>query len=242
MGISIAICELDAKDSLCSKQKQQLYKVLVKDGTGFEKGMEYDVFVPTDKAKKAVGNWEDFMKRNKFKKEPTEVYIDKLKDEDDIKKLSAIATKEPTGWVVLSKLSAADQKKAIDLSDDDDRVTEWDRVEQDEMTEICAKCKCSWDKGRGCMGDFGPANSMIPVFAEKHGCKILAEVVKSSETGKRYTPADAKALIKEVDVLIKEIPNEDKGKMYMNRYSGVLERLKEMAKVSIDQNCGFYFL
>lgn len=242
MGICIAICETDAKDALCKEQKNKIFKVLVSDTAGFDKALEYDEYVPADKAKGAVGDWAAFMKRNKFRVEPKEIYLDKIKDENDLNALKSLTVKKPTGWVFFSELDANGQKRAFELSDENNRVTEWDRVEQDEMSEICSKCKCSWDKGRGCMGDFGPTSSMIPVLADKYGCKLLAGVVKASENGTRFTPEDAKQLIKEVDVVIEKMPGEDKGKVYVNRYSGVLERLKAMAETCISQNCGFYFM
>lgn len=242
MSISIAICELDAKDSLCKDKKKAIYKVRVKDTQGFGDAIEYTEFVPIEDAKKAVGDIAEFMKRNKLRVEPTEIYLNKVKDEGDLAKLSKLVVKKPTGWVFMSKLDDSGKKKALSLSDEYNRVSEWDRIEQEEANAICAKCKCSWDKGRGCMGDFGPSNSMIPVFAKKFGCDILANIVDSAEKEKKFTPADAKELIKEVDILVEKIPNEEKGKLYMNRYKGVLERLKEMAKVSIDQDCGFYFI
>lgn len=56
---------------------------------------------------------------------------------------------------------------------------------------------------------------------------------------KKFTPADAEALLKEVGKLRPAL--EADSKMAVRRYSGVLDRLESMSKVCIESGCGFYF-
>lgn len=63
---------------------------------------------------------------------------------------------------------------------------------------------------------------------------------EAAASKKEFTPADAEALAKEVALLREVLPSE--GKMMVRRYSGPLERLGEVARVSMEQGCGFYFM
>ena len=132
-----------------------------------------------------------------------------------------------------------ESKRADAISNADDRVTGWDQLDFDEMSDICSNCKLSWDKGRGCIGAFGPDNSLLPEIASRHGCDIVASVPKSVEEGKRYTSKDAEQLLKETEILTAALPEE--GKMMVRRYSGPVERMAAVAKVCMDQGCGFFF-
>ena len=107
------------------------------------------------------------------------------------------------------------------------------------MNEMCSKCALSWDKGRGCMGSFGPETSQLPAIAQKYGCPIIGAVFENAKEMKRLSPEDAKAVLNEVEILKPALVEE--GKMAVHRYSGPLERIEAVAKVSVEQNCGFYF-
>ena len=109
----------------------------------------------------------------------------------------------------------------------------------DGMNEMCASCPLSWDKGRGCIGTFGPDNSQLPEIAERRGCKIIASVPEGAKDGKIYTPEEAKIMAEEVRLLQEVLPEE--GKMAVRRYSGPLERLGAVADISSKEGCGFYF-
>ena len=112
-------------------------------------------------------------------------------------------------------------------------------LEFDEMNGMCAKCPLSWDKGRGCMGAFGPNNSLLPEIAKKRGCVIVASAIESAAVQKRFSPEDAKTLKKEVETLTAALPEE--GKVYVRRYGGVLERLDAVADICVKEGCGFIF-
>ena len=43
----------------------------------------------------------------------------------------------------------------------------------------------------------------------------------------------------EVEILNKALPEE--GKMMVRRYSGPVERLEAVARISVEEGCGFYF-
>jgi len=53
------------------------------------------------------------------------------------------------------------------------------------------------------------------------------------------TPAEAEALLKEVEILKDALPKE--GKVYVNRYKGPVERMEAVAKISVAEGCGWYF-
>ena len=127
----------------------------------------------------------------------------------------------------------------LSASKKENRLTGWDMLSFDEMNEMCLKCKLSWDKGRGCIGSFGPSDSLLPGIAEKRGCKIVASVPEGVSSGRIYTPDDAKVLLKEIELLTEALPEE--GKMMVRRYSGPLERMNAVAGISVSEGCGFYF-
>jgi hypothetical protein len=239
MGINIAICELEAKNAACRELKQNIIKVLVSDASAFGNAAETDMYVTLEDAKKAFPDWDAFVKRNRLNEDSDAVYMDKVKNDDDAATLSKIAKKRFTGWVLMKDLDENSKKKAIDMSDKENRVTGWDRLEFDEMNEKCGKCPLSWDKGRGCIGAFGPDNSLLPEIASKHGCPIVASAPESSKTQKKFSSDDAPKLAKEVEILTAALPDE--GKVYVRRYSGPLERLAAVAKISSEEKCGFYF-
>jgi hypothetical protein len=85
----------------------------------------------------------------------------------------------------------------------------------------------------------GPRNPMLPGIAEKAGCPIIAGVPAAAETMRKFTPKDAEALLKEVEIMRPALVADSK--MAVHRYSGVLDRLEAMAKACIANDCGFYF-
>ena len=239
MGISIGICETDAKSALCRDLRMNVIKVRVDNVSGMENLAEYDDIVSLDEAKSLVGDWEAFLKRNRINAETDAVYMDKVKNDADIELLKPKAVRTSTGWVDMGKVKGADKDRVLAASKKENRLTGWDMLSFDEMNEMCLKCKLSWDKGRGCIGSFGPNDSLLPSIAEKMGCKITASVPEGVRTGRIYTPDDAKALLKEIETLTKALPEE--GKMMVRRYSGPLERMNAVANISASEGCGFYF-
>lgn len=239
MGINIAICELEAKNALCRELKQNISKVLVSDVTGLESGAEIDAFVTLEDAKAKFPDWEAFIKRNRINEESDAIYIEKVKKEEDLAVLMPISQKKPTGWIIMEKLDDSQKKIALERSGKENRINGWDLLDFDEMNEKCSTCKLSWDKGRGCIGAFGPDNSLLPEIAAKRDCPIVASAPESSKAQKRFSPEDAKQLAKEVEILTAALPEE--GKVYVRRYGGPLERLAAVAKISMEENCGFYF-
>ena len=239
MGINIGVCELEAKNAKCRPYKERIVKVMLKDVSGFEDVAEIEEYVTLEDAKELFPDYDAFIKRNRINEESDAIYLEKVKNDDDLDKLRPRLKRRFTGWVPLEGLDGGRKKSALDNSDPDDRISGWDLVDFDTMNEMCASCPLSWDKGRGCIGAFGPENSKLPEIAEKRGCPIIASALENSKQQKRFSPEDAKALLKEVEILKAALPEE--GKLYVRRYSGPLERLEAVANVSINEGCGFLF-
>lgn len=239
MGINIGICETEAPSAPCRELRGNTVKVHLDDPTGFEQYLEYDVKVDLDTAKQAVGDWEAFIKRNRINPETDAVYMDKVKKDDDRAVLDPLAQRVSTGWIVLEGLPDDVKEKVMAKASEQDRLTGWDMLSFDEMNEMCANCPLSWDKGRGCIGAFGPDNSLLPEIAGRHGCPIVASVPDAVKEGKRFTPEDAEELLREVSVLRETLPEE--GKMMVRRYSGPVDRMEAVARISVSEGCGFFF-
>ncbi len=241
MGISIAICETDSDASMCKVNKTTFVKVYLGNVSGYENYAEADLVISGPEAKAVIDqDWEAFCKRNRVDLAAEVIYIAKVKNEADRAKLTPSAKKNYTGWVFVDKVPADVARKIIDKSSPDDRLTGWDMVSFEEMGETCKKCGLSWDDGRGCIGTFGPENSLLPGIASKLGLPIIANVVESSKNKKVFSAEDAKELIKEVAVLREKLPNE--GKAIVHRYSGVLDRLEKTANIAIKYRTRFYFV
>jgi len=241
MGVSIAICELDSDSALCKIGKTALLKVNLKDVAGFEDIAEFDLIVPLDQARAAMGaEWDAFLKKNRLDPEMETLFLDKVKQEADKQKLLPLAKKQFTGWIAVDKVPADRMAVLMDKSGKDDRLTGWDMLSFDDMAATCAKCPLSWDEGRGCMGTFGPENSALPGIAQKNNCVIVASVPASVENKKLFTVEDAAKLLEEIKVLRVKLPDE--GKMMLRRYSGVLDRLEKMGNVCVTYKTRFYFL
>jgi hypothetical protein len=239
VSISIGIRETDAVGASCRPLKAEIRKVLLDDITGFEDVVEYDRVISIEDASKFVDDIGSFLKRNRMSEETETVYIEKIKNADDLKTLNEHAVDVSTGWVNASDLRIDMIKRALNVSKEGNRITGWDMLSFEEMTETCGNCPLSWDKGRGCIGAFGPDNSLLPALAEKLGCEVTASVPKGAAEGRTYTSEDAVLLLAEIPVLENALP--EAGKMYVKRYSGVLERLKAVAEISVKERCGFYF-
>lgn len=239
ISISIAICELDADNASCRTLKTDLKKILVDDISGLENVVEYDDIVPLDAVHELYENWEAFVKRNRISDDADTIYLDKIRDFEDLQLLRPISERVSTGWVSTSDLSDELLRKAIANSKEENRLTGWDMLTFDEMNEMCASCSLSWDKGRGCIGSFGPDNSVLPEIAGRRGCNIVAAIPEEATVRRIFTPDEAAKLLEEVKVLTNALPEE--GKVYVRRYTGVLERLKAVAEISMREGCGFYF-
>ena len=239
MGINIGICETEAPSAPCRELRANIVKVHLDDPSGFEEYMEYDTKVDLDTAKKAVGDWDAFIKRNRINPETDAVYMDKVKKDDDRATLEPLAQRVCTGWIVTESLPDDVREKVLAKAGADDRLTGWDMLSFDEMNDMCANCPLSWDKGRGCIGAFGPDNSLLPEIAGRHGCPIVASVPDAVKEGKRFTPEDAEELLREVGVLREALPEE--GKMMVRRYSGPVDRMEAVARISVSEGCEFFF-
>ena len=239
MGINIGICETEAPSAPCRELRGNIVKVHLEDPSGFEEHMEYDVKVDLDTAKEAVGDWDAFIKRNRINPETDAVYMDKVKKDDDRALLEPLAQRICTGWIVVEGLPEDVRGQVLERAGSEDRLTGWDMLSFDEMNEMCANCPLSWDKGRGCIGAFGPDNSLLPEIAGRHGCPIVASVPDAVKEGKRFTSEDAEELLREVAVLREALPEE--GKMMVRRYSGPVDRMEAVARISVSEGCGFFF-
>ncbi len=237
MGINIGIIETEAPSAPCKDLRSNIVKVHMKDIAGFEDVAIYDEFVPYEKAKATVSDWDAFVKRNRLNEEADAVYIEKIKKDEDLALMKPLAERVCTGWVPMADLPDDRRKAAIEMSDD--RVTGWDLLDFEEMNGMCGSCPLSWDKGRGCIGAFGPDNSLLPEIAGRHGCPIVASVPQAVAEGRRFSSEDAKRLLKEVEILKAALPEE--GKMMVRRYSGPVERMEAVAKISEKEGCGFFF-
>ena len=239
MGINIGICETEAPSAPCRELRANIVKVHLDDPTGYEQYMERDVKVDLETARQAVGDWDAFIKRNRINPDTDAIYIDKVKKEEDRAVLEPLSESVCTGWITTEGLPGDVKDEVISKASPEDRLTGWDMLSFDEMNEMCANCPLSWDKGRGCIGAFGPDNSLLPEIAGRHGCGIVASVPDAMKEGRRFTSEDAKELLREVEVLRAALPEE--GKMMVRRYSGPVDRMEAVAKISVSEGCGFFF-
>lgn len=239
MGINIGICETEAPSAPCRELRANIVKVHLDDPTGYEQYMERDVKVDLETARQAVGDWDAFIKRNRINPDTDAIYIDKVKKEEDRAVLEPLSESVCTGWITTEGLPRDVKDEVISKASPEDRLTGWDMLSFDEMNEMCANCPLSWDKGRGCIGAFGPDNSLLPEIAGRHGCGIVASVPDAVKEGRRFTSEDAKELLREVEVLRAALPEE--GKMMVRRYSGPVDRMEAVAKISVSEGCGFFF-
>ena len=239
MGINIGICETEAPSAPCRELRANIVKVHLDDPTGYEQYMERDVKVDLETARQAVGDWDAFIKRNRINPDTDAIYIDKVKKEEDRAVLEPLSESVCTGWITTEGLPGDVKDEVISKASPEDRLTGWDMLSFDEMNEMCANCPLSWDKGRGCIGAFGPDNSLLAEIAGRHGCGIVASVPDAVKEGRRFTSEDAKELLREVEVLRAALPEE--GKMMVRRYSGPVDRMEAVAKISVSEGCGFFF-
>lgn len=239
MGINIAIRETECTSALCREMKMKTVRVLVEHPTDFGDAAEIYCTVSKSCAEGAVGDWGGFLKRNKLSKDTETVHMELLIDENDIAVLGPLAECYCSGWVDLQGMDEASRKKAIDDSLPENRTTEWELISFDEMKDMCARCPVSWDKGRGCIGSFGPDDSLLPEIAMRRACAVTASVPQGVASHRIYTPEDAAELLDEIEVLRKALPEE--GKMMVRRYSGPLDRMEAVARICTKEKCGFYF-
>jgi hypothetical protein len=98
----------------------------------------------------------------------------------------------------------------------------------------------SWDKGRGCIGSFGPENSQLPEIARKYNLTIVSKVPELARSREKLSPQDAMELVRECKVLKDKLELEGKGPA--RRYGGVVERMEAMASLCAQNGMRFYFL
>jgi len=239
MSISIAIRETECKNALCADRKKKILKVFVKDPVRYGDAAEYEMFLPRAEALNAFDDKDGFIKRNRIRDDSGMIYLDRLKDPADRSVLEKITERTYTGWIDISRTDDSVTEELIRNSLPEDRQTEWEAVSFEETNEICGKCTLSFDKGRGCVGAFGPDNSRLPEIALKCGCSITASVPDGAKSGRIYTKEDAVLLSKEIPIL-KDALSQD-GKLAVKRYSGTVERLDAVSAISIGEGCGFFF-
>jgi hypothetical protein len=131
-------------------------------------------------------------------------------------------------------------KGAIEKAGPDNLLTQWATIPLDETNVICSKCRMSWDKGRGCIGSFGPENSQLPEIARKYNLTIVSKVPELARSREKLSPQDAMELVRECKVLKDKLELEGKGPA--RRYGGVVERMEAMASLCAQNGMRFYFL
>ena len=237
----MAITELESDKALCKGKKLSVVKVFLEDPSRWEKIVEVDRIVDLKKAADKLGKdkVDAFIKKSKLKVEGDELYLEKVKDENDRKMFEPFVKEVKTKWILMEKVPADQKKDVVAAAKKENTVTEWDMLEFDEMYATCGKCGLSWDNKKGCVGNFGPAASPVPELARKHGLSILSKVDQLAEQKKILSSKDADELLKEVKVLREKSPAE--GKVIVRRIEGTLNRLEAMAKCAKDYNVGFYF-
>jgi len=216
-----------------------MLKVFVKNPTEYGDAAEYEMYLPRETAVAAFDDGDDFIKRNRIRIDSGTIYLDRLKDPADRAVLERITERVYTGWVDLSRTKDDVAAALISSSGPEHRQTEWETITLEETNEICSRCPISWDKGRGCIGSFGPDNSMLPVIASKYGCGITASVPDGAVNGRMYTKDDATVLLKEIPILRGALEKE--GKLAVKRYAGTTDRLEAVASISVREGCGFFF-
>ncbi len=237
----MAITELESDKALCRGKKLSVVKVFIEDPSRWEKILEVDRIVDLKKAADKLGKdkVDAFIKKSKLKIEGDELYLEKVKDEDDRKMFTPFIKEVKTKWILMEKVPTDQKKDVVAAAKKENTVTEWDMLEFDEMYATCGKCGLSWDNKKGCVGNFGPSGSPVPELAKKHGLNILSKVNELAEQKKILTSKDADELLREVKVLREKAPAE--GKVIVRRIEGTLNRLEAMAKCAKDYNVGFYF-
>ncbi len=239
MGISIAICEKDAPSAACAGLKKDIRKAMVSDIAPFGDAAIFDMVVSLDDAKAAFPDFEAFLKRNRINESTDAIYMEKVKKDDDRAILEPKAERRYTGWVDMTGMADDLRTKALELSKPENRVNGWDCLDFDEANKACAECPLSWDKGRGCIGAFGPDSTQLPEIAGRHGCDLVASVPELAKGCTILAPSDAEKLLKECATLADILPEE--GKMAVRRYAGPVERMRLVAEISVKEGCGFYF-
>lgn len=236
MGINIRALYEEAEGARCNRLRGRVLRAHAADASGLEDVLERDLVVPMDEARKAVGDWDAFSDRNSLDPDSEYVYIGSLKKADR-PSLAPLAKEVCTGWADMEKLSEADRAKVLSVADE--TMTGWDMLSFDEMNGICAGCPLSWDKGRGCLGAFGPENSLLPSIAARHGCPIVASVPERARSGEALTMQETEDLIGECAVLREKLPEE--GKMMVRRYSGPVDRMEAAARACVSEGCRLCF-
>ncbi|MBU0685049.1 MAG: hypothetical protein KJ653_04275 [Candidatus Thermoplasmatota archaeon] len=237
----MALTELESDKALCKGKKLSVVKVFLEDPSRWEKIVEVDRIVDLKKAADKLGKdkIDEFIKKSKLKVEGDELYLEKVKDENDRKMFEPFVKEAKTKWILMEKVPADQKKEVVAAAKKENTVTEWDMLEFDEMYATCGKCGLSWDNKKGCVGNFGPSASPVPELARKHGLSILSKVDQLAEQKKILSSEDADELLKEVKVLREKAPAE--GKVIVRRIEGTLNRLEALTKCAKDYNVGFYF-
>ncbi len=211
------------------------------DITGYETCADFDEMVSAADAQELLGDdWEGFLKRNRINGEQDSFFLEKVKKEEDVARLKSVAKKSYTGWIDLSGLTRDQAEKVKKEAGVDNLLSQWNTIPIGETNDICSRCVMSWDKGRGCIGAFGPNNSLLPEIAKKYGCSIVSKVPELAETRKKLSPEEARQLSAECKVLRENLPVE--GKVMVRRYSGVVDRMETVADLCASKGVRLYFL
>jgi len=239
MSINMALCETECKSALCKRQKENVLKVLVTDPQRYGDAAEYELFLSVGKATDAFADKDGFVKRNRIREDAQTVYLDRLKDDGDRSVLEKVTERTYTGWIDLSKADDGVRNDLVINSLPENRFREWDLISFEEMNALCSECTLSWDKGRGCVGSFGPDNGRLPEIASNAGCAVTASVPDGVMRKRVYTKDDALIILSEIPVLRDALTAD--GKLAVRRYSGAVDRLEAVARISAEEGCGFFF-
>jgi len=241
MGLNMAVTEMESEKALCKKKKLTMAKVFVDDPARWADLVEVDKVIDLKKASAKLGKekLDAILKRSRQEPEGDELFLEKIKDQEDQKTLGPFVNEVKTNWILVEKVPADRKDAVFAAANKPNSVTEWDLVEFDDMYATCARCGLSWDNKKGCVGNFGPSGSPVPDLAKKYKLSLLARVDELGEKKTVLTPKDAEQLLAEVKVIREKSPAE--GKMIVRRIEGTLNRLESVAKCSKECGVGFYF-
>src|SRR5512136_2595720 len=105
MGLNMAIMELESDKSLCKNKKLSVVKVFLDDPGRWEKYVEVDRIVDLKAASDKMGREkvDALLKKARLKPEGDELFLEKVKDEDDRKVLMPFVKEVKTKWILMEK-------------------------------------------------------------------------------------------------------------------------------------------
>jgi len=240
MSISMSIKELESNEALCRDSKKNTVKVFLSDTAKFAQYCDKNRYIDLAAAEAKMGKEKlaEIKKRNRVRSRG-EIIADKITDAKDLEALKPFTREEVTNWLTIELQPEKVRDEIMNSNLVTDSMNAWDLYEFDEMYATCAKCKLSWDKGRGCIATLMPSDSPLPEIAARFGLNFIANIPKSAEDKVVYESKNAGELLKEIEKLRERLPEE--GKMMVRRLSGALDRLEALSKTSTEHKVKFYF-